>query len=77
MLFKSKRLHASFRLIVFLSKPMPPIWRPSPHRGKLNHPALVRHVAEEVAKLKGIGLEALTDATTTNFFRLFGVDGNA
>jgi len=54
-----------------------PYLAPVPHRGKLNHPALVRHVAEEVAKLKGIGLEALTDATTTNFFRLFGVDGNA
>jgi len=54
-----------------------PYLAPVPHRGKLNHPALVRHVAEEVAKLKGISLEALTEATTNNFFRLFGVEINA
>lgn len=49
-----------------------PYLAPVPHRGKLNHPALVRHVAEEVAKLRGITLEDLTRATTDNFFRLFG-----
>lgn len=54
-----------------------PYLAPVPHRGKLNHPALVRHVAEEVAKLRGIGVEELADATTSNFFRLFGVDKNA
>jgi len=54
-----------------------PYLAPVPHRGKLNHPALVRHVAEEVAKLKGISLEDLTEATTSNFFRLFGVQGHA
>jgi TatD DNase family protein len=48
-----------------------PYLAPVPHRGKLNHPALVRHVAEEVAKLRGIGLEDLAKATTDNFFRLF------
>lgn len=50
-----------------------PYLAPVPHRGKLNHPALVRHVAEEVAALKGISLDALTEATTSNFCRLFGV----
>lgn len=50
-----------------------PYLAPVPHRGKLNHPALVRHVAEEVAKLRGIGVEDLAKATTENFFRLFGV----
>ena len=54
-----------------------PYLAPVPYRGKLNHPALVRHVAEEVAKLKGISLEALTEATTNNFFRLFGAERNA
>ena len=49
-----------------------PYLAPVPHRGKLNHPALVRHVAEEVAKLRGVSLEALARATTDNFFRLFG-----
>jgi len=54
-----------------------PYLAPVPHRGKMNHPALVLHVAEEVAKLKGIGPEVLKDATTRNFFHLFGVEGNA
>jgi TatD DNase family protein len=54
-----------------------PYLAPVPHRGKLNHPALVRHVAEEVAKLKGISLEDLAQATTSNFFNLFGLHRNA
>jgi len=54
-----------------------PYLAPVPHRGKLNHPALVRHVAEEVARLRGIDVEALAHATTTNFFRLFGAASNA
>lgn len=54
-----------------------PYLAPVPHRGKLNHPALVRHVAEEVAKLRGIGVDELAQATTTNFFRLFGAENSA
>jgi len=54
-----------------------PYLAPVPHRGKLNHPALVRHVAEEVAKLKGISLEDLAQATTSNFFNLFGMHEHA
>jgi TatD DNase family protein len=50
-----------------------PYLAPVPHRGKLNHPALVRHVAEEVAKLRGISTDELAQATTANFSRLFGV----
>ncbi|MFA4968246.1 MAG: TatD family hydrolase [Sulfuritalea sp.] len=49
-----------------------PYLAPVPHRGKLNHPALVRHVAEEVARLRGISTDDLAQATTVNFFRLFG-----
>lgn len=49
-----------------------PYLAPVPHRGKLNHPALVCHVAEEVAKLKGISPEEVATATTSNFFHLFG-----
>ena len=54
-----------------------PYLAPVPYRGKLNHPALVRHVAEQVAKLRGIRVEDLADATTSNFFRLFGIENNA
>jgi TatD DNase family protein len=54
-----------------------PYLAPVPQRGKLNHPALVRHVAEEVAKLRGIDMEQLAQATTANFFRLFGTANHA
>lgn len=54
-----------------------PYLAPVPHRGKLNHPALVRHVAEEVAKLKGLTVNALAQATTDNFFRLFATASHA
>ena len=48
-----------------------PYLAPTPFRGKLNQPAYVKHVAEEVAKLRGISLEDVGAATTANFFRLF------
>lgn len=52
-----------------------PYLAPVPYRGKLNQPAYVRHVAEEIAALRGISLETVGAATTGNFFRLFGVAG--
>jgi len=48
-----------------------PYLAPIPFRGKTNQPAYVKFVAEEVARLRGITLEELTEATTSNFFRLF------
>lgn len=48
-----------------------PYLAPVPQRGKTNEPAWVRHVAEEIARLRGISLEAVAAATTGNFFRLF------
>lgn len=50
-----------------------PYLAPMPHRGKQNQPAWVRHVAEEIATLRGIPLEEVAAATTANFARLFGV----
>jgi TatD DNase family protein len=44
-----------------------------PHRGKRNQPAWVRHVAEEIAALREVPLEAVAQATSDNFFRLFGI----
>jgi len=54
-----------------------PYLAPVPYRGKLNHPALVRHVADEVARLRGIPCEQLAAATTANFQQLFKVSLNA
>jgi TatD DNase family protein len=48
-----------------------PYLAPVPHRGKTNRPGLVRHVAEEVARLRGMTLGAVAEATTRNFFQLF------
>jgi TatD DNase family protein len=48
-----------------------PYLAPVPYRGKLNQPAYVRHVAEEVARLRGVGFEEVAAATTANFFRVF------
>lgn len=48
-----------------------PYLAPVPQRGKTNEPAWVRHVAEEIARLRGMSLEAVAAATTNNFFRLF------
>lgn len=52
-----------------------PYLAPTPHRGKRNEPAYVRHVAEEIARLRGITLEEVAEATTRNFFTLFGKGG--
>ena len=48
-----------------------PYLAPVPHRGKPNQPAFVKHVAEEIARLRGIPFDAVAQATTDNFFRLF------
>lgn len=48
-----------------------PYLAPIPHRGKPNHPAWVRHVAEFVAQLRGESLEQIAETTTANYLRLF------
>jgi len=48
-----------------------PYLAPVPYRGKTNQPAYVRFVAEEIARLKGISIDSVAEATTANFFRLF------
>ena len=48
-----------------------PYLAPVPYCGKLNQPAYVRHVAEEIARLREIPLADVARATTDNFYRLF------
>jgi len=48
-----------------------PYLAPVPYRGKPNEPKYLRQVAEWVAELKGISLEALAEVTSENFYRLF------
>ena len=54
-----------------------PYLAPVPHRGKRNHPALVVHVAEEIARLRDVPLETVARATSENFFRLFRIPHEA
>ena len=48
-----------------------PYLAPVPYRGKLNQPGYVKHVAEEIAYLRGSTLDEIAKATTDNFHRLF------
>lgn len=46
---------------------------PVPFRGKQNHPALVKYVAEFLADLKEVDFETIAHVTTDNFYRCFRV----
>ena len=50
-----------------------PYLAPTPHRGKLNEPSYVRHVAEELARTRNVPVEVIAQATTENFLRLFRI----
>jgi TatD DNase family protein len=51
-----------------------PYLAPVPYRGKLNQPAYVKHVAEEIARLRGISVDEVGQRTTDNFQRLFKLE---
>ena len=48
-----------------------PYLAPVPFRGKTNEPGLVKHVAEEIARLRDVSLDTVAQITTRNFFELF------
>ena len=48
-----------------------PYLAPVPHRGKMNEPGFVCHVAEYLATLKEVPLSQVAEQTTDNFFNLF------
>jgi TatD DNase family protein len=50
-----------------------PYLAPVPYRGKTNNPSYVPYVARQIAELKGVPVEAIAQATTENFERLFPV----
>ncbi len=49
-----------------------PYLAPMPHRGKSNHPAWVRHVAEHIAQLRNTDLDTVAQQTTATYQRVFG-----
>ncbi len=50
-----------------------PYMAPVPHRGKINHSALIPHIAAVVADLHGVTPDELADVTTESAERLFGL----
>ena len=48
-----------------------PFLAPVPHRGQVCEPAFTADTARFIAGLRGVTPEALAEATTANFFRLF------
>ena len=50
-----------------------PYLAPAPHRGKTNTPAWVPLVAQQLADLKSLSVEAIGEATTANFKNLFRI----
>ena len=54
-----------------------PYLAPVPHRGHSNEPSYVRHTAERLAEIRGIGIAQLAAETTANFGRLFAKTGVA
>lgn len=48
-----------------------PYLAPVPFRGKTNDPSLVKHVAEEIARLRECSFDEVAQRTTNNFINLF------
>lgn len=67
---ESARLVPADRLLIETDCPF---LAPVPKRGKRNEPAYVRYVAEQVAQLRGVSLEAIAAQTTENACKLFSL----
>jgi TatD DNase family protein len=50
-----------------------PYLAPVPFCGKLNQPGYVKHVAEEIARLRGVSVDEIAHQTTKNFNKLFNI----
>ena len=54
-----------------------PYLAPVPHRGRTNEPAWVVHVAEAIARLHGVDVATIAEATSANYFHLFRIEPDA
>ena len=50
-----------------------PYLTPVPYRGKENHPAYVKFVAEEISKIRGLSVEEIAEITTRNAIEVLGL----
>ncbi len=55
----------------FLIETDSPYLSPVPFRGKPNYPIYVRHVAEQLALLRGVDVKTIARQSTANFHALF------
>ncbi len=53
-----------------------PFLAPMPYRGKRNEPVYIPLIAQKVAEIKGISLREVSEATTTNALRMFGLNAS-
>lgn len=68
-----RRIAASVPLERIVVETDGPFLTPTPHRGKRNEPAYIPLIADRLAALRQISLEALAEATTANAERLFNL----
>jgi TatD DNase family protein len=72
---KADNVRAAVRLVPLerlLIETDSPYLAPLPYRGRRNEPAFVRYVAEAIARVKGVPVEAVVHHSTQNFYRLYG-----
>ena len=50
-----------------------PYLAPVPYRGKLNSPAYLKYIAQEIANIREIGIDEIKKQTTINAQKLFGI----
>ena len=70
---KQQKMFDSIPVTHMLLETDAPFLTPTPHRGKVNEPAFVRHVAEYHASRRKVELEHLARVTTANASSLFSI----
>jgi TatD DNase family protein len=73
---KAKDLHEVARVVPLdrlILETDGPYLTPEPHRGRRNEPAYIPLIATRIAKLKGLTVEQIAEATTANAEALFGL----
>jgi TatD DNase family protein len=71
---KPKEVAAAVPLDRLLIETDCPYLAPHPYRGKRNEPSYVKLVAEEIAEIKQLPIEVISQATTENAKKLFGIN---
>ncbi|MFS0604865.1 TatD family hydrolase [Peribacillus frigoritolerans] len=71
---KPKEVAAAVPLDRLLIETDCPYLAPHPYRGKRNEPSYVKLVAEQIAEIKELTIEEVSQATTENAKKLFGIN---